>query len=175
MPTDAASPQNDTQAVLDAIRRIVRALRVSDKAAQREAGVSGAQMFVLRKLSDGLVLSVNELAARTLTHTSSVSVVVAKLAAQGYVTRRPSVRDARRMDVTITSAGRALIDCSPPIIQDRMIEALTAMDGAERHHLARSLSRFIQDAGFASESAEFFFEDDTPTTKGAFRDEQSRG
>ena len=164
MPIDPVLPLNDTQAVLDAIRRIVRALRLADKAAERTAGVSGAQLFVLRRLSDGAVLSVNELAERTLTHPSSASVVIAKLAAQGFVTRRSSVRDARRMEVAITPKGRALVDGSAPIIQDRMIDALAGMEAAERHQLACSLGRFIHDAGLASEAAGLFFEDDVPPT-----------
>src|ERR1700693_6047167 len=40
----------DARAVLDAIRRIVRLLRPSDRAAEKKTGLSGAQLFVLQQL-----------------------------------------------------------------------------------------------------------------------------
>ena len=63
-----------TQNILDSIRRIVHGLRVSSKIAEKELGISGAQLFILQKLSQSNRLSINELAERTLTHQSSVSV-----------------------------------------------------------------------------------------------------
>src|SRR5215217_2732988 len=71
----AAAGGRDVRAVLDAIRRIVRVLRVSSRAAEKQVGLSGAQLFVLHKLEDAPALSLNELADRTRTHQSSVSVV----------------------------------------------------------------------------------------------------
>src|SRR4051812_49679467 len=70
-----------TREVLDAIRRVVRTLREASRHSDRVVGVSAAQLFVLQRLAGTRGLSVNELAARTLTHQSSVSVVVSKLAA----------------------------------------------------------------------------------------------
>ena len=68
--------------VLDAMRRIVQALRESSRWAERHVGLSGAQLFVLQTLAETPGLSVNELAERTHTHQSSVSVVVSRLAAR---------------------------------------------------------------------------------------------
>src|SRR5665213_199086 len=74
---------NEIREILDSIRRIVRLLRVSSREAEREVGLSGAQLFVLRTLSEHKFLSVNELAERTHTHQSSVSVVVQVLVDKG--------------------------------------------------------------------------------------------
>ena len=67
-----------TRQVLDAIRRVVRTLREASRHSEKAAGISAAQLFVLQRLAGTGGLSVNELAARTLTHQSSVSVVVSK-------------------------------------------------------------------------------------------------
>src|SRR4051812_6915818 len=90
------APRNgnrDARSVLDSIRRIVRALRVSSRRAELNVGLSGAQLFVLQKLAEGGRLSVNELAAKTLTHQSSVSVVVQRLSARGLVSSSRSAQD----------------------------------------------------------------------------------
>src|SRR5881296_2175368 len=65
----------DSQRILDSIRRLVRLLRLADRAAQNELGLSGAQLFVLQELGKTPSLSLNELAERTRTDQSSVSVV----------------------------------------------------------------------------------------------------
>ena len=82
---------------LDALRRIVKELRVSSRSVERTHGVSSAQLFVLQKLNESTVpLSINELADRTQTHQSSVSVVVSRLAEDGWVLRQPSPKDGRQ-------------------------------------------------------------------------------
>ena len=50
------SPRPDMVAVMDALRRVVRALRVSARAAERRFGISGAQLFVLEKLTATLAV-----------------------------------------------------------------------------------------------------------------------
>src|SRR5437763_15520097 len=85
----------DAHDVLDAIRRIVQALRESSRLAESRVGLSGAQLFVLRTLAESPGLSLNEVAALTRTHQSSVSVVVTRLARDGLVRKRTAGRDAR--------------------------------------------------------------------------------
>ena len=47
----------DSQRILDSIRRLVRLLRLSDRVAQRELGLSAAQLFVLQELGKTPALS----------------------------------------------------------------------------------------------------------------------
>ncbi len=153
-------PDRDTRAVLDAIRKIVRALRVASRAAEKSAGLSGAQLFVLQKLVDGRAMSVNELAARTLTHQSSVSVVVQRLVDRGMIRRSPSDFDRRRVELALTAAGRKAIGKSCDLAQDRLIHALRETPARQRAKLAAFLDSLIERAGFSSELAPLFFEDD---------------
>src|SRR5688500_1533543 len=98
-----ADGAGEARAVLDSIRLIVQTLRISSRAAERDVGVSAAQLFVLTKLAAAnKPLSVGELADRTLTHQSSVSVVVQKLEKQGLVARTRSQDDARRVELSLT-------------------------------------------------------------------------
>jgi DNA-binding MarR family transcriptional regulator len=150
---------------LDGIRRVVQALRASSRTAEQEVGLSGAQLFVLQKLAAEPSLSVNELAERTLTHQSSVSVVVQRLVAKGLVARRPSPEDARRAELTLTRKGQAVLKKAPGAAQDRLIAGLLRLTAAERRALARSLDRLLQAMGEGGETPEMFFED-PPARKG---------
>src|SRR4051794_12131990 len=66
----------EIRSILNSMRRIVDILRVASRAAEKDVGLSGAQLWVLHKLAEGPVISLNELAERTCTHQTSVSVVV---------------------------------------------------------------------------------------------------
>src|SRR2546423_1557121 len=125
-----------TRAVLDAIRRIVRALRESSRAAERTAGIGAAQLFVLHRLASAPALSLNELAARTFTHQSSVSVVVSRLVERGLVARSRGGADGRRISISATSAGRALVARAPAAAQERLLAGLALLGGGPRRQLA---------------------------------------
>jgi DNA-binding MarR family transcriptional regulator len=142
-------------AVLDSLRRLVRALR---------AAPSGAQLFVLHTLARGRNrrLSVNELAAETLTDQSSVSVVVARLVERGLVGRRVSKEDARRVELSITAAGRATLKKSTKPPQVRLVAAIRALPPSELAPTARALVRLVNAIGARTdEPAPMFFSEPT--------------
>jgi DNA-binding MarR family transcriptional regulator len=157
-----------TRAVLDAVRHIVRTLREASRGAERTVGVSAAQLFVLHRLAGARALSVNELAARTVTHQSSVSVVVTKLEAQGLVSRVRAADDARRVDVSLTAAGRAVLARAPAAAQDRLIAALALLGRPARSRLAIGLAALIDAMGGADHHPPMFFEA-PPRRKGSRR------
>ena len=145
---------------LGAIRRLVRVLRIGDADAERASGVSSAQLFVLQQLAEHDASSINDLADRTLTDQSSVSVVVTRLAQRGLVSRTPSPTDARRMTVSITPAGRQLISRTPTTVQNRLIAALTELQPASLAVLTKELTQIVSAMGATQEPSTFFFEDD---------------
>jgi DNA-binding MarR family transcriptional regulator len=162
LPARAATPLASDPAarqVLDAIRRIVRELRESSRATERSMGLSTAQVFVLNRLAGAPALSLNELAARTLTHQSSVSVVVTKLVERGLVTRTASAADARRVEIALTKPGRALLLRAPRAApQDRLIAGLELIGAAQRRGLAASLGRLVDAMALSDQRPEMFFE-----------------
>src|SRR5436190_13999887 len=107
----------DGQRILDSIRRLVRLLRLSDRAAQSRVGLSAAQLFVLHELGKTPALSLGELAERTRTDQSSVSVVVTRLVDAGLVTRDRAEHDARRLELRLTKSGRAALQKAPAVAQ----------------------------------------------------------
>ncbi len=145
--------------MLNALRRIVRSLRVSSRTAEQKVGLSGAQLFVLQCLARQSPCSVNELAARTATDQSSVSVVVSRLVAGGHLRRTMSKADRRRVDLTITRSGRALLEQAPEAAQDRLIAALVQLSPAELKTLSRLLAKVVDVADVANVAPSLFFEE----------------
>jgi MarR family transcriptional regulator, lower aerobic nicotinate degradation pathway regulator len=160
----AASPPpiatGDCATVLNSIRRIVRILRVAARRAETELGVSGAQLFVLQQLAQAPAQSLNDLAARTLTDQSSVSVVVSRLVDRGLVSRKPAPNDGRRLVIGVTPAGRALLRRAPDAAQSRILGALDRLPTKDCHNLAMLLEKLVAETGASDEPVTFLFEDD---------------
>jgi DNA-binding MarR family transcriptional regulator len=155
----------EVHAAMNAVRRIVRALRLSSRASEKALGVSGAQLFVLQQLAEsagheGAAPSITQLAELTATDPSSVSVVVSRLVAGGLAARRPSRSDGRRAEIQITPAGQALLQRAPSPAQARMIEGLAKLRPARRRELIAGLEAVVEAMGVAGETAGMFFEDD---------------
>jgi DNA-binding MarR family transcriptional regulator len=149
--------------VLNAFRRIMRALRVAAGETQAKYQVSAAQLFVLDQLSEaGQPLSINELADLTMTDRSSVAEVVERLVDGGYARREQSAQDRRRAEVRITSAGEKLARSAPPAPGLRLLNALRQLSPTEIQALAAGLDRLQDEMGVTSGPAPMFFEDQAP-------------
>lgn len=153
-----ANTSTATRDVLDAVRRIVQTLHESSRSAEQHLGVSGAQLFVLQRLAETPGSSLNELAEHTHTHQSSVSGVVAKLVERGLVRRAKAEGDARRLELSLTPAGRRLADRAPHAAQDRLIAAVQKLSAPRRALLADVLQELAQ-AVAGTRRAGMFFED----------------
>lgn len=143
--TPSASPigrhaQADVATVVDSIRSVVQSLRISGREAEQKLGISGAQLFVLEELANGPALSINELAARTFTHQSSASMVVSRLVERRLVTRVADRGDARKLSISLTAPGRALLKKAPHAVQTTLVEGLRTLSRADLKQLARNLS-----------------------------------
>lgn len=150
--------------ILDAIRKILRALRESSRAAENELGLSGAQLLVLQLLKPGKALSINELAEKTQTHQSSVSTVVTRLVEANLVRRQASPTDGRKVEIALTSSGSRLLNKKAPLLaQEKLFFAIAQLPAAEQKQLGELLNRIVETAGFAAEPATLFFEDDKET------------
>jgi DNA-binding MarR family transcriptional regulator len=148
-----------SQRVLDSIRRIVRLLREGSRDSEEAVGLSAAQLFVLQKLDPDEPLSLNELSARTLTHQSSVSVVVSRLVARGLVERSRSPEDGRRIELRLSAEGEELLTQTPAAMQIRLIESLRALPGRDLRTLAGLLTQVVHSMGAADESTGFLFDE----------------
>ena len=148
-----------TREVLDSVRWIFQALRESSRRAESQVGLSGAQLFVLQKLAESPGLSLNELADRTHTHQSSVSTVVSRLVARRFVQRARAAEDGRRVELTLTARGRAVVAEAPDAAQDRLIAAIEDMPAYRRRLLAEGLAELARGVAATHRRAPMFFDD----------------
>jgi DNA-binding MarR family transcriptional regulator len=151
----------DVRVALDAFRRIVQALRVG-RAGEGHARLGAAQLFALQQIAEHPDASINDIAALTCTHQSSVSVVIQRLVQQRLVAKLVSSQDRRRQRLAVTPKGRRLLGRAPVAVQEQLIAAIASLPEADRRGLAKSLSavaRLVAPVG-AAPHPPMFFEDD---------------
>lgn len=152
--------QASAAAVMVALRRIVRFLRLADREAESAVGLSSAQLFVLAALRERPARSLAELAERTLTDQSSVSTVVAKLTAKKLVTRKIAADDRRRAELRVTAAGERVARTAPRMPQTRIADAVSAMRPDQRDALVLGLQALIAGIGAGELAPRMLFEDE---------------
>jgi DNA-binding MarR family transcriptional regulator len=139
---------------------VVRSLRESSREAEQRLGVSGAQLFVLRSLSESRAMSLNDLARRTRTHQSTVSVVVKRLVERGLVARSTAASDARRIELAVTKRGLSLLSRAPLAAQDSLIAGVERLSPAQSKALAQALRALVVAMELDAAEPAMFFEDE---------------
>src|SRR5947208_6005428 len=159
MGSNASSFNAGVRAVLDALRRIVQVLRTSGTDTERRLNVSAAQLFALQQLAIFPGLSINELAARTFTHQSSVSVVVQRLVDRKLAAKVASKKDRRRVRLAITDAGRAVLRRAPQPAQERLIAGIASLKPADRQALIETLTTIARTMAPTTAAPPMLFEE----------------
>ncbi len=156
----STAPDRDAAQVLDSLRRLVRELRLTSHSVERELGISGAQLFVLRELARESGCSIRALSERTLTDPSSVSAVVSRLVDRGLVSRSRDPKDARRSELSLTARGVRVVSKAGEPFQVRLVRSLRSLPAARLRRLSADLAAVVESAGLARGTAPMFFDDE---------------
>lgn len=143
-----------TTRIFNAIRAIVRAERIGSRALEMKFQTSLAQIAVLQQLRERDAGSLTELAARTMTHQSSVSVVVRRLEERGFVTRAEDPDDRRTLRIAITPAGVDFLGVVPTTLDADLRTALATLPESDQLRLADLLQSLIESARIPAWSPE---------------------
>ena len=145
---------------MNAIRGIVRALRVNTRSIELQLGISLAQLFVLQQLADHPAESLNDLAERTATHQSTVSGVVRRLVERGLVSRTAATSDKRRIRIELTPSGEQMLRGAPKTVQEYLMEGMGRMRPDQRATLADLMELWVRESGIDLASPPMMFEDE---------------
>jgi DNA-binding MarR family transcriptional regulator len=146
-------------ASVDALRRILRELRVIARKSELAAGLSAAQVFVLTTLASSRSMSIGEVAEATMTDRSSVGAVIDRLVELGFAARGQAHEDRRRAEVSATPLGRRALRRAAPPPTSVLITAIRGLSDRERRSLAVGLTGLTRTMGIAERPAGMLFED----------------
>ena len=147
-PIASFAYESDTSPRSDAtVRSLVRTCGLLRRVMEPhfgQFGISGSQWAVLRALNRAETvgeqsLRLTDLGDRLLVRPPSVTGVVDRLDKMGLIRREPSPDDARAKQVTLTSAGRALVERVLRAMPERVDSILSDLSQSDRHALRRLL------------------------------------
>jgi DNA-binding MarR family transcriptional regulator len=132
--------------ILSRVLRLARHLDLARGSAFAEHDLEGWGFDVLsalRREGAPYELSPGQLVARTLVTSGTMTNRVDRLAARGLVSRGPDPSDRRGVKVTLTAAGRTVVDAAMADLLDRERILLNQLPPTERGHLAELLRQLL--------------------------------
>jgi DNA-binding MarR family transcriptional regulator len=132
--------------ILSRVSRLARHLDRSRRSAFAEHGLEGWEFDVLsalRRAGAPYELSPGQLVTQTLVTSGTMTNRVDRLAARGLVSRHPDPSDRRGVKVTLTTAGRAVVDSAMAdlLVRERLL--LSRLPTSEQDHLTDFLRRLL--------------------------------
>jgi DNA-binding MarR family transcriptional regulator len=133
--------QNHFDEVLVAIRRIIRAVDLQSRRLVQSHGLTGPQALVLKEAGRGRPLTAGELASNVSLSQGTLTDIVKRLEGRGLLVRERSSDDKRRIIITLTDQGRAIIARSLPLLQERFEARFRELRDWEQNQLLYSVQR----------------------------------
>ena len=143
----------------EALRRIVRGLRVASRQVEGAASISAAQLFVLQQIAETPLISLRALADRTMTDRTSVAQLLERLEGEGYVARRRAENDRRRYEIVIEPKGAALLAAAPLSPTGQVLRAMHRLPRAELETLTHGLQQLAKEMGLSKGTLPLLFSD----------------
>jgi DNA-binding MarR family transcriptional regulator len=127
--------------VLIALRQIIRATDLHSRYLVKKYGLTGPQLLILVRLSQSERKSVGEIAGEVSLSQATVTDILDRLEARGYISRERSYEDKRRMTVALTGKGADIMRNKPSLLQEQFLIRFSALDDWEQSSILSSLQR----------------------------------
>lgn len=160
--TGSDNAAQSRSAALHALRAIVAALGRSARSVESRTGLTNGQLFLLRKLADREAMPVTALAESARARQNTVSTMLVRLVQAGLVRKARTTADARRAMLSLTPAGRRMLDRAPTPPTSTLLDAMHQVSDAEARALAKGLSALARSLGVPVSGAPMLFEAQRP-------------
>ena len=135
--------------IVDALRRLLRAVYMDNAKMSRQHGVTGPQGGVMRCLRDSGPASAAQLSRTLYVTPSTMTGLIDRLESKGLVSRIKKTEDRRITMINLTKAGKNLSQELPDPLELRLISRLADLDTGH----VNQLSAFVQELLFLIEPA----------------------
>lgn len=132
---------DSTDAVLVALRRIIRATDIYSQKLRKTVGLTTPQLLVLRAVAQADDVTLGRVAQDLSLSQATVTTLVDRLESGGFVTRVRSEEDRRRVFVRLTTGGREVLSLAPDLLQDRFVRRFERLAEWERSMITAALQR----------------------------------
>lgn len=144
LETHPAPPLGDALGFLRLIWALDHSLQRASRRMVASTGVTGPQRLLIRILGRFPGVLAVQLARMLHVHPSTLSATLARLTDLGLITGRTDPKDRRRIQLGLTSAGRAIDLGSPQTIEAAVERALARLPLVKVRHAADVLAELVR-------------------------------
>lgn len=127
--------------IIIALRQITRAISLHSKQLMKEYGLTTPQILVLKAAENLGNPSLRSIADKVNLTSATVSIILDKLIAKGYITKAKHQTDRRKSLIEITAKGHDILLTSPKPLQSHFIAQLEALESWEQLQMLSCLQR----------------------------------
>jgi DNA-binding MarR family transcriptional regulator len=129
--------------LLVSLRKITQAIDLHSKDLKRKFGLTVPQLVILQEVSLYQQISVSELARSVSLSQATVTDIVNRLTANGYLNKERSDLDKRRVMITPLDKCHAILEKAPPPLQEVFINKFSNLEHWEQLMLLSALDRIV--------------------------------
>jgi DNA-binding MarR family transcriptional regulator len=131
-------------AVLIALRKVIRATDLHSKYLAKNTGLTTAQLLILQSIQNMGEVSIGEISKKISLSQATVTSILDRLADKGLVYRERSTKDKRKVHAYLTEDAVALIKDAPAPLQKQFTKQFEALNEWEQSMMISSLQRIAQ-------------------------------
>lgn len=131
-------------ATLRALRQILRASDLGGRRIASATGMTPSQLLVLQEVERRGETTPTIVASTLQFGQATVTNIVDRLTAAGYLTRQRGEHDRRMMLLRATDEGRAMLDRAPDMLQSRFRDRFATLPAWEQAMILAALARLAE-------------------------------
>jgi MarR family transcriptional regulator, organic hydroperoxide resistance regulator len=125
-------------------RAVVQAMHQHYRYVEQKCGVSGAHVWALAEIAAAPGIKVSDLARALAVHQSTASNLVDKLEQAGFLLRQRRREDWRVVRLSVTAAGKRLLDRAPRPLPGPLQDALLHLPASRLSALETDLAALLR-------------------------------
>lgn len=133
-----------TGEVLRNLRKITRAIDLHSKRLSQLSGLTGPQAILLAELKKTGAIPVSSLAKRVSLSHATVTDILNRLSKRDMVARTRDEADKRRILISLTPTGEAVLGNSPALLQERFVSEFSKLADWEQSLILSTLQRIAE-------------------------------
>lgn len=130
--------------ILRSLRRITRSIDLHSRKLANTFGLTGPQLVCLRALREVESATAKGIADEMSLSQATVTGIIDRLVSRQLVERKRNPTDRRQVTLTITDAGRAMIEQAPSPLQETFVSRLSKVSETHQENIRATLEEIVR-------------------------------
>lgn len=127
--------------LLVSLRRVIRAISIHSRQLNKESGLTGPQLLVMRKIDQLEAPLAKQIAQEITLSAATVTTILDRLENRNLIIRTRSQTDKRKVHLSLSEAGNMVLSSSPQPLQEHFIKRYKHLEEWEQSQLLSAVER----------------------------------